>query len=307
MLKINLLLISLLVFSCGKVGPGDLPLVTYNVPTAIYNKYVNELNAVAGEIVSLTGKQLVKFVPNNGNPKYEDIGDALSEYRRTGEAWILIKENKSEFTDVSDGAAGVAYVGSHNNPMGLVFLNFSIGMYWSDHNFHQVVAHEVLHCLGYEHTFDSDYSIMNYDYVYNVNGITTLDRNRLATDYPFSLEVVTVKDLEKVAAVNERDEAEKYAYRLMDNFGLSEARAQILSRHLISYKKLNNQRALSASEKEVLSKEILGFGFEKGKLALEKYMQGEKEALDDLIAVAANKNETSPEHIKELFGEVFLK
>jgi hypothetical protein len=297
MLKINLLLISLLIFSCGKVGPGDLPLVTYNVPTAIYNKYINELNAVAGEIVSLTGKQLVKFVPNDSNPKYGDMDDALSEYNHSGEAWILIKENKSEFTDI----------GSTNNPMGLVFLNFSIPMTWSNYNFHQVVAHEVLHCLGYEHTFDSDYSIMNYNYVYNVNGLTALDHDRLAADYPFSLEVVTIKDLEKVAAFNERDEVEKYAYRLMDNFGLSESRAQTLSRHLISYKKLNNQRALTTSEKEVLSKEILGFGFEKGKLALEKYMQGEKESLDGLIAVAASKNETSPEHIKELFGEIFLK
>ncbi|MFI5391360.1 MAG: hypothetical protein ACHQYQ_08370, partial [Bacteriovoracales bacterium] len=161
--------------------------------------------------------------------------------------------------------------------------------------------------LGYEHTFDSDYSIMNYNYSYSTNGLTPLDHERLAIDFPFNLEVVSIKDLEKIAAYSEREESEGYAYHLMENFGLSESRAQTISRHLISYKKLNNQRSLTTSEKEVLSKEILGFGFEKGKLALEKYMQGEKESLDDLIVVAANKNETTPEHIKELFGEIFLK
>ena len=64
---------------------------------------------------------------------------------------------------------------------------------------------------------------------------------------------------------------------------------------------------LTPTEKEMLSNKILGFGFEKGKSALEKYMQGEKDSLDDLIAIAAEKNETTPEHVRELFGELFLK
>ncbi len=297
--------ILLLFFSCGK--PGATPLVTYNVPTNIYNTYKKELDAVTGEIVSLTGKQLVRFVPNDQNPKYTDSLDAFNDYRSSDNAWILIKENNTQFTDISDGAAGIAYIGTNNSPTGIIVLNFSIPMTWSGHNFHQVVAHEVLHCLGYDHTFGDDYSIMNYNYVYGVSGITTIDRDRLATDFPFSLAVVTTKDLEKLAAFDEREESEKYAYHLMENFGLSESRAQIITRHLTSYKKLGGQRALNDREKDILSQEILGFGFEKGKMALEKYMQGEKESMEGLIILAANKNKTSPEHIKELFGELFLK
>jgi hypothetical protein len=75
----------------------------------------------------------------------------------------------------------------------------------------------------------------------------------------------------------------------------------------MAYRKLTSTRSLTERERDILTKEILGFGFEKGKVALESYMQGSKDSLDDLIAVAASKNETSPEHVKELFGEIFLK
>lgn len=305
MIKLMVLIFSVFLFSCGRNT--KVPLITYNVPGKYYDSYRTELESVAAEITSKTGKQLVKFVRNDNLPKYETFADAFADYQKTKNAWIFIKEDKDWFTDISDGAAGVAYVGSNTKPLGAVVLNFSISMVWSNHNFHQVVAHEVLHCLGYEHTFDADYSVMNYNYVYNVNGITPLDHERLAIDFPFSLEVVTTKDLEKIAAFNEREASEGYAYQLMENFGLSEARAQTISRQLISFRKLQGKRELTAREKDMFTKEILGFSFEKGKLALENYMQGEKEALDDLIVVAADKNETSPEHIKELFGELFLK
>jgi hypothetical protein len=277
------------------------------VPGKYYDKYQSSLDKVAAEITSKTGKQLVKFDRNDKLPKYDTFSDAFSNYEKTKEAWVFFKEDDNYFTDVSDDAAGIAYVGTNTQPLGVILLNFSIPMSWSAHNFEQALAHEVLHSLGYDHTFNTDYSIMNYNYVYNVNGITSLDQERLATDFPFSLEVVMIKDLEKIAAFNEREASERYAYQLMENYGLSESRAQRISRHLISYRKLNGQRELTFREKDMFTKEILGFGFEKGKLALENYMQGEKEALDDLIVVASDKNETSPEHIKELFGEIFLK
>jgi hypothetical protein len=305
MIKLILLACTIFLFSCGRNT--TVPLVTYNVPGKYYDIYKSELDKVAAEITSKTGKQLVKFIRNDKLPTYETFADAYSNYSKTKEAWVFIKEDKDWFTDISDDAAGVAYVGTSSKPLGAIVLNFSISMSWNNHNFHQVLAHEVLHSLGYDHTFDTDYSIMNYNYVYGVNGITSLDHERLATDFPFSLEVVTIKDLEKIAAFDEREASQSYAYQLMENFGLSESRAQTISRHLISFRKLNTQRELTSREKDIFTKEVLGFGYEKGKAALENYIQGEKEALDDLIEVAASRNETSPEHIKELFGELFLK
>jgi hypothetical protein len=311
MFKMIFLLSTLFFLSCGKPpadpDPSFKPLVTYNVPSAVYNKYKSSFDWVTADIVSKTGKRLVRFVPNDKDPKYTGTWEPYVNYLNTGEAWVLIKDDKTQFTGVSDDAAGVAYVGSPSKPTGIIVLNFSISMAWTNSNFRQVVDHEVLHCLGFNHTFDTDYSIMNYDYVYKVSGVTNVDTDRLATAFPFSLEVVTTKDLEKFAAFNEREESEKYAFHLMENYGLSENRAQSISKTLISYKKLNGMRALTSKEKDLLSNQILGFGFEKGKKALENYMQGEKESMDDLIVVAASKNETSPEHIKELFGEIFLK
>ncbi len=312
-----LLLFSLLLFTCGKGGnvenkPDNSGYngqqITFNVPQNYYVKYKAELDLISSDVLSKTGKQLVKFVSVNEDPKYTLMGEAYTRWVTTGEAWILFREDESQFTDTSMFAGGTAYTGTNLNPMGVVVLNFTALVIQEPYYFRQALEHEIMHCLGFSHTYGYyNYSIMNYNYVYEITGITDPDRTMLANSFPFSTEVITIKDLEKFGAENEKAESEKYAYQLMENFGLSEARAQTISRHLISYKKLNNQRALTNPEKEMLSKEILGFGFEKGKLALEKYMQGEKESLDDLITVAANKNETSPEHIKELFGEIFLK
>ncbi len=313
MAKLLFLSLTVFVFSCGKPPPDPdpsfKPLVTYNVPTSYYNKYKNDLDWVTADIISKTGKRLVRFVPNDTLPNIDDSGtwNAYQYWKSTGQAWVLFKEEKDQYTNVSDDAAGVAYVGSASNPTGIIVLNFSISMLWTGSNFRQVMDHEVLHCLGFNHTFGEDYSIMNYDFSYAVNGITSLDRERLATAFPFSLEVITVKDLEKYAASREDSQSEKYAVNLVENFGLSESRAQVISKHIMAYRKLSSTRSLTDRERDLLTKEILGFGFEKGKVALESYMQGSKDSLDDLIAVAASKNETSPEHVKELFGEIFLK
>jgi hypothetical protein len=305
--------LTIFIYSCGKPPPDPdpsfKPLVTYNVPTSYYNKYKKDLDWVTADIISKTGKRLVRFVPNDNLPIIDDSNtwSAFQYFQSTGQAWVLIKEEKDQYTNVSDDAAGVAYVGSPSNPTGVIVLNFSIGMLWSGSNFRQVMDHEVLHCLGFPHTFGDDYSIMNYDFSYAVNGITSLDRERLAISFPFNLDVITVKDLEKYAASRENRQSEEYAGNLVENFGLSESRAQAISKHIIAYRKLSSTRSLTVRERDVLTREILGFGFEKGKVALEKYMQGTKDSLDDLITIAASKNGTSPEHVKELFGEIFLK
>ncbi len=307
--KIVLILITFFLISCGLTNrDGSYKhMVTYNVPQKYYDTYQSDLKLIESEIVSKTGKQLVRFVGNPNDPKFETLEDAYKNFRRTGEAWVYFKNSKDVFVDQGDDAAGTAYVGSPSNPTGVILLNFSISMYWGSHNFHQVVAHEVLHCLGYDHTFGEDYSIMNYNYVYAVYGITSLDSERLSSNFPFALVTVTVKDLEKYAAVKEEKESEKYAEDLMENYGLSEKRAQVISKHLVAFRKIQNQRALTASEKDLFTREILGFGYENGKAALEKYLQGNRDSMDDLIDLAASKNEVSPEHIKELFGEIFLK
>ena len=312
MFRFLLFAFSLMALSCGKnpATPWEefqFPL-TFNVPRTYYNTYKEEFDKVTAEITSKTGKQLVKFVPNDKDPKFATVEDSYSLVSNNTKNWVLVKNTADQFTDITTGEAGLTYNGiSSQSAWGIIILNFSNSMDWSGYNFRQVIDHEVMHCLGFNHTFDTDFSIMNYNYVYTIDGITSLDVERLAEKFPFSLDVTATKDLEKNAAFDEKKESEKYALNLMENFGLSEARAHTISHLMLSFGKLRGMRELTPNEKDHFSNEILGFDYEKGKMALEKYMQGEKNSLDDLIAVAASKNDTSPEHIKELVGELFLK
>ena len=308
-IKISIVLLFLV--SCGKPPVDSDPSfpgpITYNVPTEYYDKYKSQLDLITSDIVSLTGKHLIRFVPNDNNPKYENTKDALSHYNSTNEAWVYFKEDNDQFINLSDSALGMAYLGEPSNPTGVIVLNFSNPSWsWTGQNFRQTLSHEILHCLGFNHTFDDDYSIMNSNYKREIIGLTDLDTQRLAENFPFSMEIVTIKDLEKIGAAKENIDSNKYAIFLVENYGLSENRAQTISKYLLSYRKLANMRDLNAREKDLLTHEILGFGFKRGKEALEKHLQGDQNSLDDLILEAAEKNETSPEHVKELFGEIFL-
>jgi hypothetical protein len=281
-------------------------LVVYNVPSEYYYKYKSTLDWVETDIVSKSGKHLVRFKPYDGDPGFSSMGEAWNHWYKTGEAFILFKEHSGHFTSVTDSTAGVAHVGSPSNPQGVIVMNFSIGMSWSGSNFRQVLNHEILHNLGFGHTYENDHSIMNYDYTYKVSGVTDLDTQRLAEKFPFSLAVVSVKDLEKIGAAREGFDIENYGDYLVETYGLSESRADKVSRLLVSKRKIGNMRTLNGREKDLLTNEILGFGYEVGKKALENYIAGEEDSLDDLVSTAADKNETTPEHIRELVGEIFL-
>ena len=55
-----------------------------------------------------------------------------------------------------------------------------------------------------------------------------------------------------------------------------------------------------------MSHQILGFDYQNGKKALEKHIQGDGKDLEDLLQLAADKNETTPEHVRELLSEYLL-
>jgi hypothetical protein len=312
----KILFVLFLLVSCGvgtDPGLGEAPsdpypdypgVITYNVPSKFYYKYKNALDWVSSDLVSQSGKHLVRFKPNDNMPEFESMRDALNDFRKTGEGWLLIKEDDARFTNLGERDAGVAYVGSPERPIGVFILNLSTGNSWSEQKFRQVANHEILHNLGYRH--NGDHSILNYSYLYNENGITDLDNQRLAGDFPFSLAVVTVKDLEKVGASVEGLESENYKNYIVENYGLSEERAQTVSRLMLNSKRVGNKRSLTDRERNLLSHEILGFGYNVGKKALEDYIAGESDSLDSLVDAAAEKNETTPEHVRELVGEIFL-
>ena len=282
--------------------------VTFYVNRQKYNTYRASFDRTEGEFKSKSGKQLVKFVPRDENPKFSKINDSSSLWDNQRERWVMFRESDSEFTDL-DGAAGVALY-SWNANKELVYGQIVIDetTVTRGYYFQQVIIHEVGHTLGFEHTFKKDYSIMNYNYAYKTDGLTYLDIQRTADKYPFSMVSTYIKDLEKIAAIKEDQHKRNYQEYIIEAYGLSEKRAVEVSKVVFSYNKVKAKRSLTAKDKNIMTEKLLGFGYETGKKALAQLIAGEdSDEVEDLFQKAADKNNIDPEHVKELISEVFLK
>jgi hypothetical protein len=306
MLKINGLVFLLFLVSCGNAYNFSKLPITFNVPESRYYQFKAQFDETEDAFKSKSGKDLVTFVPRKEDPKYDTYQGAKELYLDRGEMWILFKDNHTHFTNIDSNTAGLAWSDSVGaKDWGLIYMNFSINM-WSDHNFRQVLFHEVFHVLGFPHTFDEDYSIMNYDYIYKVAGMTSFDEDRLIEKYPFSLSATSVKDLEKIGFREDSKKREKLEGMLVERFGLSQDRAGEISGTIFSLGRIKQKRSLTKRELNIMSQQILGFDYSLGKKALEKHLQGEPEELEDLMIMAAQRNETTPEHVRELLGEYLL-
>jgi len=335
-LRISLKILSLLfifVFaSCGKKNPpppsggggqngssytyennglhypeSDSPVIFY-VNSQKYYTYKESFDLAEESYRSKTGKQLVHFVPRDENPKFTNFDDSSSLWTENGERWVMFKENQSEFQDI-DGAAGVAlYSWNYQNQLvyGEIVIDeteVSQGYY-----FQQVILHEVGHVLGFNHTFENDYSLMNYNYTYETDGLTYLDIQRTHEKYPFSMVGTYIKDLEKIAALTERKHLQNFQDYVTGEYGLSEKRAKEVSKMIFGYNKIKAKRSLTEKDKNLLTQKLLGFSYETGKKALGQMIAGESSGeIEDLFQKAADKNNIDPEHVKILIGDIFLK
>ena len=257
---------------------------------------------------SKTGKQLIKFVPRDENPKFSTINETSKLWDEKGERWVMFRENESEFTDL-DGAAGVAlYSWNQNNELVFGEIVIDDNTVTKGYYFDQVLLHEIGHTLGFGHTFKNDYSLMNYNYSYKTDGLTYLDIQRTHEKYPFSMVGTYIKDLEKIAAIKESEHRRNYEDYIIENYGLSEGRANEVAKVVLGYKKLKSKRSLTKRDKNILTDKLLGFDYETGKNALAKVIAGEESnEIEELFKKAADKNNIEPEHVKELIAEVFLQ
>lgn len=103
------------------------------------------------------------------------------------------------------------------------------------------------------------------------------------------------KDLEKVGFLKEVFKRERIQNFLIDNYALSEERAQELS-HLLQ---VWSKRSLSKKEQNIFSYKVLGIS----PAEVEKMYT---ERNEDLIEKAAEINDITPEHFEELMND-FLK
>ena len=104
-------------------------------------------------------------------------------------------------------------------------------------------------------------------------------------DFYFSEDIDSTKDLETIAATVEAQDLEQY--------GLSTKTAKMVK----TLAKTAGKRALTAREKDMFAKELIGMSFDKAaEMMVEDY--------EGLIERAAELNETSPEVIKELINTI---
>ena len=115
------------------------------------------------------------------------------------------------------------------------------------------------------------------------------------------------KDLEKLGQKVEKLNLKKVEEHLASEFGLSESRAFAVAKLVQGWKKASKSRQMTNEDSKVFFKEFLGFDANEGLKAFKKSIEGDEADLNSLIEKAADFNETSPEHMKEILSTVLKK
>lgn len=132
--------------------------------------------------------------------------------------------------------------------------------------------------------------------------IPTRYRDR-ATDVVFEKAVTSVKDLEKFGALAEAMVIDNRAERLSDRLGLSVDRSREVVRLSMAWDR-SGGKDLSARDQDAFSQEMLGFSITDAKKAMKDFSQGSNRSMEQLLDKAAAVNETTPENIQQMIGEI---
>lgn len=313
--------------SCGKIRGVDgtpyvesgkrwanskLPL-TLRISKKYFDKYKDEFQDVEANFEKAAGgKDLINFVTYDGNYELDKFTDSKAHWDSLrsqgqidhGEYIVYIKDDSEHFTDYDSGTLGLAWSWGTNIYWGSLSINLKTLKLGA--RVYDVLLHEVGHFLGFPHITEQ-ISWMNPTHTLWPVGFYGDDEQYVYDKYFQFIRDTYGKDLEKLAAIDERKVIDDKADTIEENFGLSAQRSQDVSRAIFHMNKIKNKRALSEKDYDVLTNKLLGFNYKKGKDALEKYLQGEATDLEDLLAKAADVNGTTPEHMTEIMGELFLK
>ena len=161
-------------------------------------------------------------------------------------------------------------------------------------------AIDIQSLLRWEYSYDVDYFFDNSFSVWYTGGGYYQD---ILGNY-YADSSGSSKDLEKVGAIIEKARVKDIGEQLAANYGLSESRGVSAAKLLVDWKKLQKKRSLTDADANAFSEKLLGFSVTKALSAAEKADKGDKTDMDKLINDAAKTNETSPEHLRELFKDV---
>lgn len=320
--KILVLLSSLFLFSCGKIQGvdgalytengkrwknSDLP-VTYKVPRKYYDKYKTQFENVEADYQDAAGKDLVNFTPVDEDPKYNTHSDAhgATGYDKDN-MYIYFKDSDSNFTDFESSTLAQAIKSTYSDGT-ISFSSIVMGVNkpMIKSHFEEVLLHEVGHALGFQHITDS-ISYMNPTSAWPYFGFQNDDEERVRQKYLLFAFLETYKDLEGMGADKEIIEVETSAENFQAQFGLSEERSFEVAKMVSAFNKVRSKRALTKNDRNIFTKSLLGVDYTSSKKALENHIQGEENALEDILKKASERNGISPEDVQEMVGEYLLK
>jgi flagellar biosynthesis/type III secretory pathway protein FliH len=122
----------------------------------------------------------------------------------------------------------------------------------------------------------------------------------------FSESSVTNKDTLKRSAVVEQYLVVEMAKQVKGKFGLSAERSLKVAKAANHFRKYASQRALTSEDTNAYASEIIGSDFQAITKAYETGMKGDLSAFNAVMEKAAEKNETSPEKMSEIFTKLFI-
>jgi len=158
---------------------------------------------------------------------------------------------------------------------------------------------------GWRGTYVDDLDFYNNDSVSVWPDGASYYRDAWGTLYESS--AGTPRDLEKAGAFVEKIRVQNVGEQLSANYGLSEDRGLQVAKLVVDWKKLKKRRQITDTDANAFSEKMFGFNINQAESSVKKYMGGEKEDLNKLLEKAARVNQTSPEHMREIFEEILAQ
>jgi hypothetical protein len=254
--------------SGGGGGVGSTPALTHN---QLAEKFVQQLNLDSEFEVELVKKSTLE------------------------ENFVVIYD---PYTDSYDALNIDSYNPNFNNASDYYYANSARGFFDLD----------IIH--GH-YEADFDYTIIGYDdfgdavWGYEEYDVWVPTRYEdYATGMIFEKVAGSSKDLAKVVALKEIAQISKSAQFLSSEFGLSLERSVEVAGLQAHWKKASI-KAMTSSEVDAFSTELLGFSLTSGIAAHQANSEGNSNSLDSLIEQSASANGITPEHATKLMTKVF--
>jgi hypothetical protein len=114
-------------------------------------------------------------------------------------------------------------------------------------------------------------------------------------------------DLDTLAALREEMTVEGLAGRLKNDYALSADRAHELADLSLKHMRLENQRALTAAEKDAFAVKALGVSMSQVEATMKRRALGDEDSYEEMLKAAAQVNRTTPEMIGRFFDDMIAE